>query len=1454
MRNLKRALSLGLTAAMISGLMVMDSSAASYADVTSENNQEAIDVLQTVGIMVGDENGNFNPDQNVTRNEMAVIMANLMEYNVATYKDTSPFTDVPSWAEPYVAACYTNGITSGYSDTIYGGSDTVTTAQAALMLMKALGYFQYASDFGSDWQLATTRQGNAIDLFVGVDSGVTAPMTRDDVAQLVLNTLESGTVTASTDGSWSIGDVTIVNNVKYDYVTSGQPYATAIDDRNTNNDGDLVNGHIVELGEQLYMGDLKLNDKTSDDFERPSRTWSYDGAEIGTYMKDELIVATYTTGVTGRELYDLLTSATIKEYGFASYLDGGAGSIEKNDLVRSNNDDLDDTGNGVLTQVFLDLDDKEITVTSINTWLAKANNDYNEDSETLSVRIFDDEDNGSDGSTGYSTQVLDVADVPEIEGVAADQYLLVNQSIKDRNKLEVVAISDPEILTGATVTKFSTDKDSDEDESLFDSLTADGTAYSSSEKALYNKDVLNLYDQALLTDMTYNVFLDPYGYAIGVELHEGDLNYVFIAGYDLNSSNITRRTAEAAAIFTDGTMDVITVNVTNTNRNLEDRDHEDVVDAKYDGKYDFWGDNGVDGDPQVNRWFTYTEVDGVYTLKPVDDDRMLVTDYNEIVDADDTEVINCSNVDVRDNGRVIEGGMQLANPNPTYERGFGNDDSVYITVEPGDVDNAPVDGAITDVTGVYTGVQDVDIEMSLDTKANVPNYVYTLVDDDQYIIASIVLGEAQGSVANFALITDAPISEELRDGVYYWEFEAVMGGTEQVLTARSRYQDAITFLSNHERDVVELRFDADNYVVDADPVDIDVSAFTEKIVDGDELFDVDTANDKAGVINQLNPVDLYLTGRTLHTGSQSHGLTFITDAPTVLEQQINGKWVTREYANVQEAYNDLADADPYTADLQFCGRIVAVLNDREVADWVYIKSYTPINGSDAGYDDADSITNGDVTLTVADPLADPKSVRMTRDGKISYSFQYVAPAAAARAVVETDKVIGVNYTEAVVVNGTVDQVKRYKGVALNTNNMVYGTTSAEIDNGDEVVVRIYDVEPVYETVVVEDKTYTLTLSGDFFKEAQVWLDGGNTAAETGTVTATGTPYIIPANNATVTITGVAVDSYSEDDIIIVGGVQFKVVELSNGDKALEYTMTGSTNVVADSAAETVTITIDNVAYVIAKDADKVTVPGMADGTRFMADGTVTCEESVLTPATNAKGGVLTMSDTSKDRTLYTACKVDVTDADGNAVKVYLDTEKKNEAKAYVAKGQTVYFTLTVGETYMIDGTETLITEENKNQAIEVSGDIKVTYYETKEAFEANVEKALKNINLDGDKKPAEGINMSFDKATNTLSVAIDMAEFGGGLDGGTQNTGTMNALEALYEAGYTVTLKRDGKQAITLTEGTDAEYKATILSYISDLVGMKGATNEDTITVTINGLNGNSMTGYVELSITVPAN
>ena len=385
MRNLKRALSMGLTAAMISGMMVMGSSAASYADVTSENNQEAIEVLQAVGIMVGDENGDFNPDQNVTRNEMAVVMSNLMEYNVASYANTSPFTDVPSWAEPYVAACFVNGITAGTSATTYGGSETVTTAQAALMLMKALGYFQYNQDFGTDWQLATTRQGNAIDLFDGVDAGVTQAMTRNDVAQLVLNTLESGMVTPTTSGNITVGGVTIASSVEYNYVTSNAGYAKSISGALSTDANSDAGRPIVELGEDLYQGDL-AKAKDHDAFGRPASIWSYKDNEIGTYVDDR--TQTWTTKVTERDLYRSAGTAAVNDYTWTYWIDGEAHTMDGSKLDRNNTDRWQTTGNGVLTEMFVDTVAETVDVTVIHSYVAEVSRvEANEDDNDYTVTV-----------------------------------------------------------------------------------------------------------------------------------------------------------------------------------------------------------------------------------------------------------------------------------------------------------------------------------------------------------------------------------------------------------------------------------------------------------------------------------------------------------------------------------------------------------------------------------------------------------------------------------------------------------------------------------------------------------------------------------------------------------------------------------------------------------------------------------------------------------------------------------------------------------------------------------------------------------------------------------------------------------------------------------------------------------------------------------------------------------
>ena len=60
-------------------------------------------------------------------------MSNLLDPMAEDFSAAGiPFPDVPSWAVSYVAVCYADGTTSGTSATTYGGSNTVTTAQAAL--------------------------------------------------------------------------------------------------------------------------------------------------------------------------------------------------------------------------------------------------------------------------------------------------------------------------------------------------------------------------------------------------------------------------------------------------------------------------------------------------------------------------------------------------------------------------------------------------------------------------------------------------------------------------------------------------------------------------------------------------------------------------------------------------------------------------------------------------------------------------------------------------------------------------------------------------------------------------------------------------------------------------------------------------------------------------------------------------------------------------------------------------------------------------------------------------------------------------------------------------------------------------------------------------------------------------------------------------------------------------
>ena len=541
MRNLKRALSLGLTATMISGLMVMGSSAASYADVTSEQNQEAIEVLKAVDIMVGDEKGNFNPEAKVTRNEMAVVMSNLMAYNVKTYANTSPFTDVPDWAEPYVAACYTNGITSGYDKVTYGGSDNVTTAQAALMVMKALGYFQYQSDFGADWQLSTVAQGNKIDLFDDVETAVKDAINRNELAQLVLNALEAGTVEAEKNGQdITAGDITITSNVTYKYVTSGKDYATAINDKlATYTDGTHSSGAIVELGEKLYNGDLTKEDGY-DDFGRPASVWEYQAKEVGTYADKADTV--FTAKVTSKKLYDAVGKTATDNYDWTVSVNGEEVKYTGKNLASNKTDDDADfiykalgddkiTGNGVVTEVFVDGTDKTVDVAVINYYAAEVY-EVKKDDGTITLSSF--------YGPADTNDEFDATDFEEDEIV---MYSFANNEIQEVYAAEKLEGDVTRVRSNATGTE----------ELNGDNFVVDGTTYK------YNA-TMAAGDRLKTENVNNNVvaYLDANGYVAYID--ESAMTYDYAYVLSMGSSNDdfgggnSGKTVKARLVLTDGTL------------------------------------------------------------------------------------------------------------------------------------------------------------------------------------------------------------------------------------------------------------------------------------------------------------------------------------------------------------------------------------------------------------------------------------------------------------------------------------------------------------------------------------------------------------------------------------------------------------------------------------------------------------------------------------------------------------------------------------------------------------------------------------------------------------------------------------------------------------------------------------------------------------------------------------
>nr|WP_325221515.1 S-layer homology domain-containing protein [uncultured Oscillibacter sp.] len=292
---MKKFLSLVLALIMTMSLVTISAGATEYRDLTDKDEiqyEEAVAVLNRIGVITGYEDGSFRPETELTRGAAAKIIVSLMigpEAASALPNNASPYPDVPAGHTfaGVIGYCKTAGYISGYGDGTFKPANPLTGYAFAKMLLGAIGYKSNIEGFvDTGWTMNVARIGNVAGLFDRISFDGAKAVTRDEACQLALNTLKATMVdygNANTVVS-SSGEVLTVQGSKAVYVTSNNRDINANINRRvisaTNNELTL------EFGEEHFK-DLRLEhdryDPAYDVYGHPSNEWSYKKVTIGTF-------------------------------------------------------------------------------------------------------------------------------------------------------------------------------------------------------------------------------------------------------------------------------------------------------------------------------------------------------------------------------------------------------------------------------------------------------------------------------------------------------------------------------------------------------------------------------------------------------------------------------------------------------------------------------------------------------------------------------------------------------------------------------------------------------------------------------------------------------------------------------------------------------------------------------------------------------------------------------------------------------------------------------------------------------------------------------------------------------------------------------------------------------------------------------------------------------------------
>ncbi len=231
---------------------------ASFNDVgTNSEVGNAITQLSNLGIINGYGDGNFYPDETLTRAQFAKIAVHMLgeEREALMLQSNAVFSDVKSnhWANGYVNHIAEKGIINGYPDGTFGADETLNYAQALTILVRLLGYD--GEDVGYKWPDGFVSLAESLGITKNMSFNKYEGVTRGNAAYMIYNTLladkkdDSGIKLLS---QTSVEDVVIYGDWEIDASLSNGHISTTMGTYKLADSSNITNSVYGSIG-TLYL-------------------------------------------------------------------------------------------------------------------------------------------------------------------------------------------------------------------------------------------------------------------------------------------------------------------------------------------------------------------------------------------------------------------------------------------------------------------------------------------------------------------------------------------------------------------------------------------------------------------------------------------------------------------------------------------------------------------------------------------------------------------------------------------------------------------------------------------------------------------------------------------------------------------------------------------------------------------------------------------------------------------------------------------------------------------------------------------------------------------------------------------------------------------------------------------------------------------------------------------------